>query len=230
MNPETTSSMLFCPPLPPLRLTATVSAIGRHSSCDLVLRKDDISRRHAEVLLDGSQWVLRDLGSTNGTFVNGHRVQGTAVLRPGDRIELGSSTITFCQVDGEISAGEDEPSAAKTMIVERLPETSSEAFQGDLAEIPPDALLQLLEMGRKSGLLELTLPDGPGHLWLETGAPIHAETEKEMGFDAAVSMVGCTRGRFRFEPQVGCQERTIIASVTELLLEASRLHDESNRL
>jgi hypothetical protein len=123
---------------------------------------------------------------------------------------------------------DDEPSAAKTMIAERMPAASSEAFKGDLSEIPPDALLQLLEMGRKTGLLELSFPGGKGRIWVEQGYPVHAETEKALGFDAALAIVSSDQGRFRFEPQVGSSERTITASVTELLLEASRLQDEAN--
>jgi pSer/pThr/pTyr-binding forkhead associated (FHA) protein len=221
------SHLLFCPPHLPLRLTeGNSTAIGRHSSCEFVLRKDDVSRRHAEVFFEGGTFRLRDLGSTNGSFLNGEKVEGSGALSAGDKIEIGSSIILFCQVDGDVGMIDDEPNAAKTMIAERLPAATSEAFQGDLSEIPADALLQLLEMGRKTGLLELTSPDGKGRIWIEQGYPIHAETEKALGFDAALAIVLNQQGRFRFDPQSSTAERTITASVTELLLEASRLQDE----
>ncbi len=224
------SYLLFCPPHLPLRLTEEgTSAIGRHSSCELVLRKDDVSRRHAEVFSEGAGFRLRDLGSTNGTFLNSQRVEGSAPLRAGDKIEIGSSIIVFCQVDGDVGLIDDEPNGAKTMIAERLPASSDSAFQGELSEIPPDALLQLLEMGRKSGLLELNTGHGTCRVWIEQGYPVHAETEKSVGFDAALAIISNDQGRFRFSPQVGCKERTIEASVTELLLEASRLADEAKR-
>ena len=194
-----------------------------------MLRKDDVSRRHAEVFSEGGGFRLRDLGSTNGTFLNAQRVEGSAPLRAGDKIEIGSSIIVFCQVDGDVGMIDEEPSGAKTMIAEPLSASSGDAFQGDLGEIPPDALLQLLEMGRKSGLLELTTREGNGRIWVEQGYLVHAETEKSAGFDAALSIVSTERGRFRFEPRVGSEERTITASVTELLLEASRLADEADR-
>jgi pSer/pThr/pTyr-binding forkhead associated (FHA) protein len=222
------SHILFCPPHLPLRLSEkTPAAIGRHSSCELVLRKDDVSRRHAEVFFEGGEYRLRDLGSTNGTFLNGQRVEGSAALGAGDKIEIGSSIIVFCQVEGDVGLLDEEPSAAQTMIAERLAPSAGEAFQGDLKEIPPDALLQLLEMGRKTGMLELRSRDGVGRIWVEAGYPTHAETEKLLGFDAAIAIVTSDEGRFRFEPQVGTSERTITASVTELLLEASRLLDEA---
>ena len=66
-----------------------------------------------------------------------------------------------------------------------------------------------------------------GRLWLVDGCPVHAETKSQMGFDAAMSLVNSTAGRFSFEPEVRPDEMTIEASVTELLLEASRVLDES---
>ena len=82
-------------------------------------------------------------------------------------------------------------------------------------------------MGRKTGLLLIESEQGPGKLWLCAGAPVHAETKLQKGFDAALSVVNMATGRFTFEPQRDAPERTIQASVTELLLEASRLLDEA---
>jgi pSer/pThr/pTyr-binding forkhead associated (FHA) protein len=224
------SYLLFCPPHLPVRLSEkTPTAIGRHSSCEFVLRKDDVSRRHAEVFFRNGDFRLRDLGSTNGTFLNGQQVEDSSPLSAGDKIEIGSSIIVFCQVDGDVGMVDDDPNPAKTMIAERTPPPASEAFQGALSEIPADALLQLLEMGRKTGLLELSSRDGKGRIWIAQGYPVHAETEKSVGFDAAVAIVHNREGRFRFEPQVASRERTITASVTELLLEASRLADEAEQ-
>jgi pSer/pThr/pTyr-binding forkhead associated (FHA) protein len=194
-----------------------------------VIRNDDASRRHAEVYFEAGRYWLLDLGSTNGTFVNGVPVTNAVKLSGGDRIDIGSSTITFCEVSASVAEVEDEQSAAQTMISMRLPAGSGDAFQGDLAEIPTDALLQVLEMGRKSGLLEIQAPDHVGLIWLDTGRLVHAETEKQRGFDAAVELVSTNRGRFRFEPGVATDEQTIVASITELLLEASRIHDEDRR-
>ena len=102
-----------------------------------------------------------------------------------------------------------------------------DSFQGDLAEIPPFAVLQVLEMGRNSGLLSVDTDDGIGRLWFGDGAPIHAETKGQSGFDAAITLANASSGRFRFEPGVDCSDPTIRASVTELLLEAARVRDES---
>src|SRR3954469_4509151 len=69
--------------------------IGRSRECDVVLEDENVSRRHAEVRPSGGAWILRDLGSTNGVKVNGHRVDQAQSLRPGDSIELGVSRLTF---------------------------------------------------------------------------------------------------------------------------------------
>jgi Protein of unknown function (DUF3662)/FHA domain len=71
------------------------AVLGRSRDCDLVVSDENVSRRHAEVRPSGGAWIVRDLGSTNGIRVNGTRVSGAQPLRPGDKIELGVSTVTF---------------------------------------------------------------------------------------------------------------------------------------
>jgi len=219
------SAMLFVPPHPPLALKGPDAVVlGRSRSCDLRLSDTDASRRHAEILPVTGGFVVRDLDSTNGTFVNGERVSERQ-LRPGDRIEIGSSVVTFCEVSAALEPKGSDEDQEKTVMLERR--TSGESFQGDLAEIPPFAVLQMLELGRKSGLLEIDSDRGVGRLWFGDGAPVHAETKDQTGFDAALAIAQASAGRFRFDPDVDCDEPTIQASVTELLLEASRLLDES---
>jgi pSer/pThr/pTyr-binding forkhead associated (FHA) protein len=68
--------------------------IGREAQGAGQLADDDeISRSHARVSLDGAVCVIEDLGSTNGTFVNGLRISAPQVLEAGDTIELGESTL-----------------------------------------------------------------------------------------------------------------------------------------
>jgi hypothetical protein len=69
-------------------LTGAHLVIGRSSTCQLVLADDTVSRRHAELYVEGGRWLLRDLGSANGTWVNGRRVV-EAEVRAGDEVHLG---------------------------------------------------------------------------------------------------------------------------------------------
>jgi hypothetical protein len=68
--------------------------IGRSKECDVQLSDPNVSRRHAEVRQEGTAFWIVDLGSTNGTEVNGTR-RDRAKLENGDRITVGSTTITF---------------------------------------------------------------------------------------------------------------------------------------
>jgi hypothetical protein len=79
-------------------LSAGSTVIGRGDQANLRLPDVGISRRHARIDFDGMQVVLTDLGSTNGTSVNGQRVSAVG-LNPGDMIQLGTTTLTF-RVDG----------------------------------------------------------------------------------------------------------------------------------
>ncbi|GAA2628447.1 DUF1707 and FHA domain-containing protein [Streptomyces vastus] len=66
--------------------------IGRDPASGLRLSHETVSRVHAELTRQGGLWVLRDLGSTNGTAVNGRRVIGAAVVQSGDQVSFGRMT------------------------------------------------------------------------------------------------------------------------------------------
>jgi hypothetical protein len=70
--------------------------IGRDVNADLVINTAEISRRHARLYMDGGVYVVEDLGSTNGTFINGQRLTTPTALRSGDMIMLGeAATLVF---------------------------------------------------------------------------------------------------------------------------------------
>jgi hypothetical protein len=72
--------------------------IGRDGGCDLVLADVTVSRRHARLERDGSNWVLQDLGSTNGTRLNGWLVSGAVPVQAGDQVSFGEAS--FVLADG----------------------------------------------------------------------------------------------------------------------------------
>ena len=73
----------------------TGATIGRSRQCDVVLNDPNVSRQHAEIRPRGGSWVLTDLGSTNGSSLNGRRIEGPEVIKPGDELEVGTSVIKF---------------------------------------------------------------------------------------------------------------------------------------
>jgi pSer/pThr/pTyr-binding forkhead associated (FHA) protein len=218
------TGMLFAPPQPPLTLPADGSVIiGRSREADLRLVDPDTSRRHAKIVCESGRFTVQDLVSTNGTWVNGSRVD-EHVLKPGDRLEIGSQEIAFCVVEADPELVAEPGEEAQTLFVERS--TSAPSFRGELAEIPTFAVLQILELGHKTGVLQIDSDGASGRLWLQRGDPVHAQTKGQIGFDAAVALVNAETGRFGFEQGAVPPARTIEATVTQLLLEASRLQDE----
>jgi hypothetical protein len=81
------------------QLTSDRTVLGRGSEADIVVDDPGVSRQHAEIRLDGGSAVLRDLGSTNGTFVDGERA-GTARLVDGSTITMGRTRIRFSSRTG----------------------------------------------------------------------------------------------------------------------------------
>lgn len=74
--------------------------IGRSPSSGLRLHHDTVSRSHAQLRATGDAWLLRDLGSMNGTYVNGRRVLGEVRVAPGDQVGFGSVQYVLTDADG----------------------------------------------------------------------------------------------------------------------------------
>ena len=70
-------------------LEGEMSTIGRDSTNTIVINDAEVSRRHSRLTFQGGKYVIEDLGSTNGTFVNGQRLSGPVVLKAGDMISFG---------------------------------------------------------------------------------------------------------------------------------------------
>ena len=68
-------------------------SIGRDSVNEIVINDAEISRRHARLTFQGGKYVLEDLGSTNGTFVNGQRLAGPRVLKAGEVVSFGEQIV-----------------------------------------------------------------------------------------------------------------------------------------
>ena len=77
------------PSLPLPREAGRRIVIGREHDCDLLMAEISVSRHHAELHFDGADWALRDLGSKNGTRVNGLRIHMPHRVRPGDVVSFG---------------------------------------------------------------------------------------------------------------------------------------------
>lgn len=95
-------------------VTNEVTVVGRGEKCDLRIPLLSVSRRHCEITLAGQEVKLKDLGSSNGTYVNNKRINEVA-LEPGDRVVVGPVIFTV-QIDGkpeEIQPAKVKPRAAE---------------------------------------------------------------------------------------------------------------------
>ena len=73
-----------------------VTTAGRSTDGDIFLDDITVSRKHAEILREGTEFTIHDRGSLNGTYVNGERVEGTK-LATGDEIQIGKFKLVFFQ-------------------------------------------------------------------------------------------------------------------------------------
>jgi predicted component of type VI protein secretion system len=126
-----------------LKLADGVTSVGRHDDCLIRIKSSQVSRRHCEFYEDNGRLMIRDLGSSNGTFVNGKRVLGQQILKAGDELTVGGVTLrvaTLAPPKAATSpAAPARPPAKKpgdTAVVDAIP--LEEEDDGDEFEIELD--------------------------------------------------------------------------------------------
>jgi pSer/pThr/pTyr-binding forkhead associated (FHA) protein len=111
-----------------LKLADAVTSIGRHDDCQIRIKSSQVSRRHCELFEAGGKLAIRDLGSSNGTFVNGKKITGQQVLKSGDELTVGTVTLRVSKLGQEAPAAPQsspastpKPKASDTAIVDAIP-------------------------------------------------------------------------------------------------------------
>lgn len=181
----------------------TTTLLGRDPGCDIVLRDDIVSRRHALITLTAGAYELEDLGSANGTFVNGQRVTQRLKLQPGDEITLGGHRLTFLAVPRFVS---ETPPSRATAETERPPSIVASLAvdaEGRVTVAAEAKLRAMLEVSRALGAtldLDHVLPKV-----LESLFVLFSQADS-----AAVLLIDPERGKlapravhFRREPKPG---------------------------
>ena len=98
-------------------------AIGREAGSDVYINDVEVSRKHARLLSQFGDYLLEDLDSTNGTFVNGQRISGQRILQPGDTIFLGENiSLTFEEIPFD-------PNATQVSTTEPAPAPDIEQYE-----------------------------------------------------------------------------------------------------
>jgi pSer/pThr/pTyr-binding forkhead associated (FHA) protein len=209
--------------------------IGRSSELDMVLVEEMVSRRHARITLQDGVISIEDLGSTNGTFVNGEKIQ-KGTLKEGDRILIGTSilkVVTTADTSTRRESLEAQAARASQRKGNRLSDDAPR-MSGNLEEIPLPDLLQLFGTSRKNGVLVLRSDERQGRIFLRDGLIRFARIEgrDEIGaLKAIYRMLEWRTGVFELEPPDPQEfEHPVDVTPQEVLMEGFRQQDELGAL
>lgn len=206
--------------------------IGRSADLDMVLVEDMVSRRHARITVDSDRVVIADLGSTNGTFVNGQRVQETE-LQEGDRILVGTSILKLVLQSDEGDAL--DPQALRSRMAQASQHaTGSGVMSGRIDEVSIPDLLQLFGASHKTGVLIVESAGRQGRIYLRQGKVFYAviDEDHELGPERSFyRIVTWDSGSFELaRPDESDFLVELEESTESLLMEAMRQLDEIKRL
>jgi pSer/pThr/pTyr-binding forkhead associated (FHA) protein len=206
--------------------------VGRSSDLDMVLVEDMVSRKHARINLQADGIWIEDLGSTNGTFVNGEKIK-RARLKEGDRILIGTSILKVIAGDGAPESTTDAKRDLENVAQQRRT-SQARTMSGAIEEIPLPDLLQLLSTSKKNGVLVIRTDDDVGKIYMRKGNIYHAlinDLEEVPPMKSLFRMLTWQSGTFDLEPP---DERSfpneIDVTVAEVLMEGMRQLDEFERL
>ncbi len=119
------------------------TVIGRDSTVDITFASPGVSRRHARVLREGDTYVVEDLGSSNGTFVNGTRLTGRQILKSGDEIRLGQAVTITYEAPLPANAGKTMAQSAPDMSISGMQTMIGEepALSAAMTSAPPQLVI-----------------------------------------------------------------------------------------
>ena len=171
--------------------------VGRASEFDMVLVEDMVSRKHAIIQVSQGVLTIEDLGSTNGTFVNGERLEKSAELSVGDRILIGTSILKVVSTSG------DKANKAPSQQLPENPVNDKDELSGLLDDARVPDLLALLNSAKKTGRLALNTGKVLGDVYVRDGNVFFAtyQNRDDMGPHKALSrVIGWQSGTYRFVP------------------------------
>jgi hypothetical protein len=205
--------------------------IGRSSDLDMVLVEDMVSRKHARIAMQTDQIWIEDLGSTNGTFVNGEKIK-RARLKEGDRVLIGTSILKLIAGD----APRDGMDAKRELenVAQARRTSQQRTMSGSIEEVPLPDLLQLFGTSKKSGVLVIRTEDDVGRIYLKKGNIAFAiinDLDDVQPLKSLYRMLTWQKGLFDLDPP---EEREfpneMNSSVQEVLMDGMRQLDEFNRI
>ncbi len=208
--------------------------VGRSSDLDMVLVEDMVSRKHARITMQQDQIWIEDLGSTNGSFVNGEKIK-RARLKEGDRVLIGTSILKVIAGEGAARADSTDAKANLENVAAARRTTQNRTMSGSIEEVPLPDLLQLFGTSKKSGVLVVrTESDDVGKIFMRKGVIYYAsinDLEDVPPMKSIFRMLTWQKGLFDLDPP---DEREfpneLTVSVQEVLMEGLRQLDEFNEI
>jgi pSer/pThr/pTyr-binding forkhead associated (FHA) protein len=208
--------------------------IGRSGDLDMVLMEDMVSRKHAKISTTGGQVSIMDLGSTNGTFVNGEKIKKHR-LKEGDRILIGTSIVkVISQDESSIDATTFDVAQVKSILQDVAQQQQSATMSGSIREVPLPDLLQLFGTSKKSGVLAVNGPSGNGRIFLRNGKLYYTviDDNHDLGpMKSVCRMLTWTDGDF--EMLAASDEEFLLEledSTEAIIMEGLRQLDELSRI
>jgi hypothetical protein len=168
--------------------------IGRGSDCDLVLASDIVSRRHATIAVTPTHLRVLDLGSSNGTFVNGARIIGEGAVAPDDVLMVGDVAMRLC--NGQVPAL--SPHGGQK-VIGGTPEAPVLGISGTLTEVPVATVLRHLAVVKKTGVLLLTSPPQQARVTFTRGHISDVVVDRRKARDPVQALTSILRWRGTFE-------------------------------
>jgi len=126
-----------------LRLADGVTTVGRQDECQIRIKSSQVSRRHCEFFEKKGLLLVKDLNSSNGTFVNGKKIDGQQILEPGDELTIGGVQLRVAKVGEAPPARVAAPAPAPgdTAVVEAISVSDGddeEDFEIDFDDLEPE--------------------------------------------------------------------------------------------
>jgi len=146
------------------------AVLGRSPSCEIPLDDVKVSRRHARILLAENKAVISDLGSRNGTMVNGEKISTEVSLVPGDQVQVGDTTALFDPPTKAVFTEREIQDVSRVLIDHLLPKAGSEAALYQLS-------VALLSAPSEARVLECVTEEIARDLQADKGAALIAQTE-----------------------------------------------------
>jgi hypothetical protein len=206
--------------------------VGRSSDLEMVLVEDMVSRKHARISVTGDQIWIEDLNSTNGTFVNGEKIQRTR-LKEGDRVLIGTSILKVISGDAPRDGSDVKREQLESVALARRT-GQTRTMSGSIEEVPLPDLMQLFGTSKKSGVLVIRTDDDVGRIYLKKGNVAYAiinDLDDVQPMKSLYRMLTWQKGLFDLDPP---DEREFPGemniSVQQMLMEGMRQLDEFNRI